>query len=160
MREMRSAICEGKGPIPADEYAFDEYYCVDPKCDCRRTMLMVYRRQSQDCLAVISHSFDPPSKDRDSGVGQTFLDPMHKQSSFAPTLLELFTEQVLTGDYPARLVRHYRMVKDALADPKHEIHRIVNAKKPTLVGARTIQPNVRCPCGSGKKFKKCCGRLG
>jgi hypothetical protein len=23
---------------------------------------------------------------------------------------------------------------------------------------RQIQPNERCPCGSGKKYKKCCGR--
>jgi preprotein translocase subunit SecA len=23
---------------------------------------------------------------------------------------------------------------------------------------RRIMPNDRCPCGSGKKYKKCCGR--
>lgn len=25
---------------------------------------------------------------------------------------------------------------------------------------RQVQPNERCPCGSGKKYKKCCGRSG
>ena len=25
-------------------------------------------------------------------------------------------------------------------------------------GSRKIYPNDPCPCGSGKKFKKCCGR--
>ena len=26
-------------------------------------------------------------------------------------------------------------------------------------GIRKIYPNDPCPCGSGKKYKKCCGRL-
>ena len=29
-----------------------------------------------------------------------------------------------------------------------------------LAGSRKIYPNDPCPCGSGKKYKKCCGRKG
>ena len=28
----------------------------------------------------------------------------------------------------------------------------------TVVGTKKIYPNDPCPCGSGKKYKKCCGR--
>ena len=28
----------------------------------------------------------------------------------------------------------------------------------TVVGKKKIYPNDPCPCGSGKKYKKCCGR--
>ena len=31
-------------------------------------------------------------------------------------------------------------------------------KKPKVVN-KTPGPNDPCPCGSGKKYKKCCGRL-
>ncbi|MGD0094669.1 MAG: tetratricopeptide repeat protein [Planctomycetota bacterium] len=31
-------------------------------------------------------------------------------------------------------------------------------KTPPLRGASQIRPNAPCPCGSGKKYKKCCGR--
>lgn len=28
----------------------------------------------------------------------------------------------------------------------------------TVAGKKRIYPNDPCPCGSGKKYKKCCGR--
>ena len=28
----------------------------------------------------------------------------------------------------------------------------------TVVGKKKVYPNDPCPCGSGKKYKKCCGR--
>lgn len=33
------------------------------------------------------------------------------------------------------------------------------SKEETQAAARKIYPNDPCPCGSGKKYKKCCGRL-
>lgn len=32
-------------------------------------------------------------------------------------------------------------------------------KKIQLNSGRKIYPNESCPCGSGKKYKKCCGRI-
>ena len=33
-----------------------------------------------------------------------------------------------------------------------------NPKAPVKRGAMKVYPNDPCPCGSGKKYKKCCGR--
>ena len=32
------------------------------------------------------------------------------------------------------------------------------AKKPVMRAASKVYPNDPCPCGSGKKYKNCCGR--
>lgn len=44
---------------------------------------------------------------------------------------------------------------------KHEdisdVDRLLNPSKPLKTGP-TIGRNDPCPCGSGKKFKKCCGK--
>ena len=43
-------------------------------------------------------------------------------------------------------------------DPEHPSY-IGNLKHaPTVVNATKIYPNDPCPCGSGKKYKKCCGK--
>ena len=34
------------------------------------------------------------------------------------------------------------------------------AKAPAKRAASKVYPNDPCPCGSGKKFKQCCGRAG
>ena len=31
-------------------------------------------------------------------------------------------------------------------------------RKTVIAGKKKIYPNDPCPCGSGKKYKKCCGR--
>jgi hypothetical protein len=107
--------------IPAGEYGLLEAYCVEPGCDCRRVMINVIGRSQQRHLVTINHSFEPPPPD-DVIDEQTFLDPLNPQCSWSGQFLKLFLNVVLTADYSARLERHYRMVKDALADPGHPIH--------------------------------------
>lgn len=39
---------------------------------------------------------------------------------------------------------------------------IVTSSMPIVknrIGGKKIYPNDLCPCGSGKKYKKCCGRV-
>jgi len=70
--------------------------------------------------------------------------------------------------YVARLERHYALVKQAASDPSHpayhELQKVVrdDAKMLPLPqprqGARRIGRNDPCPCGSGKKYKQCCGK--
>lgn len=49
-------------------------------------------------------------------------------------------DDVLSGDTRKRITREYR-------ESKQFVHK--NAK---------ISPNSPCPCGSGKKYKRCCGK--
>ena len=43
------------------------------------------------------------------------------------------------------------------ADTRHRLY-LEQKKSGTIVKEQKIYPNDPCPCGSGKKYKKCCGR--
>ena len=108
--------------VPQDEYAFVEWYCVDPGCDCRRVMFTVLARYAGRPVASISHSFEPPGKDA-FVTEQTYLEPLQPQAPFAKELMTLLEEVVLADPaYVQRLHRHYAMLKDAVKDPAHPIH--------------------------------------
>ena len=57
-------------------------------------------------------------------------------------------------------VQHFSAPAAVTSNPQSEIR---NPQSPVAPIRRTgahVSPNDRCPCGSGKKHKKCCGRLG
>lgn len=69
--------------------------------------------------------------------------------------------------YHDRLVRHYTMWKDVVDDPSHPAQDKIRAvqdgdaafsPKPVRRSGPKIGPNDACPCGSGRKYKKCCRR--
>ncbi|MDZ4861267.1 MAG: anaerobic sulfatase-maturation protein [Candidatus Hydrogenedentes bacterium] len=43
--------------------------------------------------------------------------------------------------------------------PAANVMRFVQADASLATKEHTLSPNVACPCGSGKKYKKCCGKL-
>jgi len=167
--ETRTLLVDGSrvSALPSGAYCFNELYCVKPGCDCRRVMLWVFRDEER--VATLNHAFSP-DQDRDIGLEQTFLDPLHRQSASAPALLDLFKRVVCDPAYQARLERHYRQVKDALADPAHAIHDRLAAECPQMprpiVRERVARPwepfdlglKKPCSCGSGKRYKHCCWR--
>ena len=88
-------------------------------------------------------------------------------------------EKVALNDpsYVARLERHYGLVRQAAADPAHPAYKTLREATESddgwisvqamdaLRGGRAVGPAPRpvgrndpCPCGSGKKYKRCCGR--
>jgi len=91
-------------------------------------MVNVYSKKGNAHLATINHAFEPPADD-DSIQEQTFLDPLNVQSRWSGALLELFKEILLDLAYRDRLERHYGMVKDALRDPGHPIHQVINRSR-------------------------------
>jgi hypothetical protein len=72
--------------------------------------------------------------------------------------------------YCGRLIEHYEVWKRAVDDPLHPEHAKVRShahddpshtpaypKRETSPGHGVkVGPNDRCPCGSGRKYKKCC----
>lgn len=152
-------VIQGDGELPPDGYGFLELYCVDPRCDCRRVLFNVFAQDRRAHVATISHAFEVPASDA-LEPQQTFLDPLNPQSRWSEPLLRLCQGTLLYDPaYRARLERHYRMVKDALADPMHPIHRRIAAGGRRAPAARpeiTVEPYAPCPCGSGEKYKFCC----
>jgi hypothetical protein len=158
IRETRTVhVLQGQPGLPADDYAFMELYCVDPKCDCRRVLIHVLSRSAVAPVATICHAFEPPKPDA-LVPEQTFLDPLNSQSDRSEALLRLFLEVLVEDEYyRRRLERHYAIVKDALNDPSHAIHGVVASAAPLRFARdRQVEPYGPCPCGSGEKYKFCC----
>jgi hypothetical protein len=105
-----------------DCFAFFEFYCIDPACDCRQVVVDVRSlRLGGRTVTTIVHRFEPRAAATD-GLAQTSLDPLNPQSNISVKMLDLFVSAVLTADYAERLVRHYEKVKAAVAQPGHPIH--------------------------------------
>jgi hypothetical protein len=130
-RETRTArvfeMSPRTGNLPVDEYGFDESYCTEPGCDCRRVMINVLARHARAHVATINHAFEKPAKG-DVVDEQTFLDPLNQQSQLAPALLELFEKVVLADPaYRRRLEVHYRLFKSVVDDAAHPGQRLLRA---------------------------------
>lgn len=156
LREIRSIhVLAPGGQVPVGEYAYLELYCQDLDCDCRRVLFQVASSAAPDTiLATINFGWESIEfytewmhGDEEAGreIVNASLDPMNPQSEYSDHLLDLF-QNVMMADpnYVARLRAHYELFKRSLrARPW------VNASRPGR--------NEPCPCGSGKKYKKCCG---
>ena len=111
--------------LPADEYAYVEYYCDDLECDCRRVFLEVIAKgQPGRIFASISYGWEKErfyrnqmqwDPDAARGTVRGELDPLNEQSEFAEDFLELFRRFVLDEPYRLRLRRHYQLFREAVA---------------------------------------------
>ena len=165
--------------LPENEYGFTDFYCNEKGCDCRRVMIRVMTPDSMESLATINMGFDS-----DRPEAGPFLDPLSPQSPYADTLMQYFLEEVNDDHaYLARLQRHYVMFKEMLEGHRYRgrpfeapgsvvrtkedpgqladvLDALVPAARPDSTPVRRpskkIGRNEPCPCGSGKKYKKCC----
>ncbi len=152
--------------LPPDEYGFFESYCDEPDCDCRRVFFNVIAGRQKKILAVIAYGweskrfyeqwlgFNDPQIIRElRGPDLNLLSP---QSKYAPALLRML-QTVLLKDpkYIERLKRHYAMFRQAV-DQEHQQK---SKPAPRPIRPKRISRNAPCPCGSGKKYKMCCGRV-
>ena len=133
------------GNLPVDEYGFDESYCDEPGCDCRRVMINVLARNARAHVATINHAFEKLAKG-DIVDEQTFLDPLNQQSKLAPALLELFEKVVLADPaYRQRLEVHYRLFKKVVEDAAHPGQRLLRAGSEADIDQRPVRRNQRRP---------------
>jgi hypothetical protein len=176
-KETRTVtLFEPRDEIPAGTYGLIEFYCPDPDCDCQRVMInVVEEKRPTRFLASIGYGFD--RKAEDAGP---YLDPLNEQCTYAEDLMRL-VQDVALGQrrYVARLKRHYDLVKRAAVDPAHPAYETLREATESQDGWLSVQEmenwstgperipgpaprpvgrNEPCPCGSGKKFKQCCGR--
>ncbi len=151
------------------EYVAREFYCTEPRCDCRRVILRFMDPQRKRVVASVDYAFDP-AKPPFEDEPQISLDPLNPQSEQSELVLRAFEGMVAAEpDHRERLLRHYRLWKSVVDDPHHHDHRKVRSVyhddpsfRPAFPGEsfRRVTPKVGanepCPCGSGRKYKKCC----
>src|SRR5690348_16197330 len=88
---MTVVLAKKTGRIPKGTYAFLEYYCVEPDCDCRRVTLLVVNEKMKQKAAI---SF---GLDQQGAFAGPYLDTANSQSPYAEHLLQLFVDQLNAG---------------------------------------------------------------
>jgi hypothetical protein len=148
--------------LPTGTYVLRERYCADPGCDCRRVMLYVEHVEGQRVIATIGYGFEPPEPRYSHFERQIELDWLNPQSEHSDAALRKFERQIAADPaLRARLVDHYAQWKKAVDDRQHPLHaRLVQLRGTQGISAVRSGPkvgvNARCPCGSGRKYKRCC----
>lgn len=152
----------GHEVLPQRPFLLVDSYCVERGCDCRSVLLGVHDVERGRQVATVNYSFEPPTG-HDADFGQIFLDPINPQSGMSEPLLEVVADILENDrDYRDRLLRHYRMMKDVIEDPSHPEYERARGwcssvgQDPVRRAGPKVGANDPCPCGSGKKFKRCC----
>jgi hypothetical protein len=158
-KETRVLTAINDPDLPPDNYILGEAYCNEPDCDCRRVFFNVISIEKQKVVAVIAYGWESPAyyakwfggnapKDVLRDLKGPVLNKLSPQSKLAPALLEDIKVVLQDKAYVERLKRHYQMFRTA-----------VDEKPVTSVSvSKRLSRNAPCPCGSGKKYKMCCGR--
>lgn len=96
------------------------------------------------------------------GINTSLKEPLDLDSIDHDTeiTLDIDYEKLLFNMYEAKAPWLYELPEwDGVldAEKRAEIFREWKASK-VFVAEKKVGPNDPCPCGSGKKYKKCCGR--
>ncbi|PKO23203.1 MAG: hypothetical protein CVU38_05450 [Chloroflexi bacterium HGW-Chloroflexi-1] len=166
-KETRSFTALNSPDLPKDDYGLIEAYCDEPDCDCRRVFFNVLSRKQRKVVAVIAYGwasrkyygewlgFDDPNAIAE--LQGPALNTTSHQSRLAPALLQMVTEILKDKRYVDRLKRHYAMFKEVIA-AEADAEAAQGRRPAGPMPAQSIARNAPCPCGSGKKYKYCCGR--
>ena len=146
--------------IGDDQWLVEDRYCVNPKCDCMDTIL--------DFLRITTgEDGNPKVAQHMPGIVYSLRDNTSKPYAApwneTPTMEALM--QALNEAYPAlgrdlraRRKRLRVLYREAVKRANPALAVSPKAAVPPPPGA-DAGPNAPCRCGSGKKFKKCCGRF-
>jgi hypothetical protein len=162
-KETRTIIAFNDPDLPEDEYALLEAYCNEPDCDCRRVFFNVGSWRTGEILAVISYGWESKRfyarwfGDNNPEIIKEMQGPIlnlsSKQSDLAPVLLQRVKHVLKDRRYLNRIKRHYQMFKEVVDSEADEEAETLPRRSKMRIGRNEL-----CPCGSGKKYKKCCGR--
>lgn len=149
--------------LPDGTYAMVDTYCTDLGCDCRKTMILVHLDQRH--VATINFGWESPEfyarwygappDDRTLAELQGPCIDLNSPDLVSPGAMLAFFSALLDAPYLEHLRSQYTRFRAALATPTGAQRQVQRSG-----GDGVIQRNQPCPCGSGRKFKVCCGRSG
>jgi hypothetical protein len=156
--ETRSIHVFQDPKVPDGSYAFIEFYCIDPECDCQLVRFVVLRDDGQ-VHASISYGWNSKTfyDKAFSSCDHNFPGPdfaiLQPQGPYAEGLLDLCKTALLSDKaYIERLKRHNGLFKEEAR--KRDLFELIDS--PSLQKSIPLGRNAPCSCGSGKKYKKCC----
>jgi hypothetical protein len=135
-------------------WAADEQYCVQPRCRCTEIVLSFL--QLKDATGRRTTSLRDVPAIRYDYRAHTSRHLAPGPSGTPATGLLLAALKTAHPSLDTRLELHHRIMQSLYAR-----HYLVQVKERLethfSVRGEKIGRNDPCPCGSGKKFKKCCG---
>ena len=154
--------------IESNGWLVDDQYCVNPACRCREALLSFIRLPEATTWRQ-DLAEDEAAARYDYKRGR-FLE-VYTHGAAEPAL-EILTSALKQAHPKLDLVakkRHLQLkalYKQALARTAEEAGREADIDPPPSGAAPPPGPELQpkagrndpCPCGSGKKYKKCCGR--
>lgn len=135
------------------KYVFLEYYCPNLDCDCQGGIVEVVKFDNYDKeepITAIDFTWENSKSNHD---WKCSLAKGEKKTKIAKHLLKLFKEVITNPQYAEPFKKHYQLFKEKI---KFECENPLIPKTPIKRQSKKINRNDPCPCGSGKKFKKCC----
>ena len=168
-KETRAITILNNPELPSDTYGLTESYCDELDCDCRRVFFNVISANQMKLVATIAFGWESKKYyakwlgDNDLKTIKDLKGPVlnlaSPQSKLAPALLKQIKVVLQDKNYIERLKRHYRLFKDKIEkEEKTKAKKEINTAKKynVLSPLPKVGRNDSCPCGSGKKYKKCC----
>jgi hypothetical protein len=131
--------------LEENSYEGVDCYCIRPGCDCDEVSIKFYRVKDGAYDEMLGEVFVEASSGQVTGLGNR---PGHFH-----TMLALWSAYESRNDLGELTSRSQEMTR--IGPQIHALRRRqLQGKKgsPKAVGR-----NSPCPCGSGKKYKKCCG---
>ncbi|MEX2580057.1 MAG: SEC-C metal-binding domain-containing protein [Verrucomicrobiales bacterium] len=149
--QVRSIVLADDPRLPDGEYTFVDTYCTDPACDCRKTIIQVMH--DDRLVSLVNFGWERPkfylrwlgpAADRDlaaemSGLSIDIASPDRVSREGMLVLMN----HLLDDRWISMLKDHYRRIR---ATPIPD----------NLARLPKVSRNAPCPCGSGKKYKRCC----
>lgn len=134
------------------EYFVLDYYCPNPRCDCMDALLtfQIVKNRTACDTPVLEYRIKFRTGKRIVEKKDASISAQLAEDLFAKFLERLGERGV--GLLEERYYRIKKWGKDYL-----QRKRFVSSASLPSVGPK-IGRNSPCPCGSGKKYKKCCGQ--
>lgn len=130
-RELLQLFITQKHALPQGHYAFLEFYCPDPACDCQVVMWRVIARPLQAGafptapvpLATFSWCW---AEDDPRGPQEPEEEPA-PQSPLAPLLLAQVKSAIYESGYGERIRAHYAAVRAEGRRPGSSVYRLLHS---------------------------------
>ena len=140
--------------LGTDHWLADDQYCVNPKCDCQDVLFDFFRIDVPLAgKAFVAQHMRTATYDSRRDKFKPLTSPWPEKPAME-TLANALREA--HPDLAARARKRRRVLRTLYQEARR---REYQEAPPLAVPSPKVRPNEPCPCGSGKKYKKCCGRI-
>ncbi len=94
------------------------------------------------------------------GIGLRGYAQKNPKNEYKRESFEMFEEMLYTNNFEILKILARIKIKDNMSlETKNQNNNLTQNTRTAMTNDKDIPRNAPCPCGSGKKYKRCCGRL-